>query len=619
MRNNEFMQKLSEEKLVVIVAALSQLTMQLIANMATVIIPEIAMEMNVSADIQLYINIIYLCSLVAISIPLAKMIAQYGVKKSVKISCALLIISLLLCAFSFNFYMILLARFIQGVCCAILGISIYMMLVEELEDEALGTALGIVGSCGYVGLMLAPSLTGLITHYSDWRMAFLLLVPLFVVQLILLQMIKSEWTQEKMPIDKIGSIIYIAMMILFTIGLAELDSVYNIFIPISITLLVLFVIYEKRQEHPILNVSIFRNAKLAIGTNAAMATYFVTSIAITVLTYHLVYPSDMDLNMVGLILLITPLTMVFVSIIAGKMSSKVDPRKISGCALLLIGVSMLMLACLSYLSIELIILACLIQGIGHGFFSSPNNKYVLTLPEEKNLADTTAVLATSKEFGKILSSGIYTLLFASILENVVLGPPEYDKSLMFTNHIMMVITLVIVFSAAILLFYSLYKYERYENEAILSMVYNLTPKRFKESAKEALNLKDSAIDTTVKIKDVMNMNYVTKTASKIKDTTVDAAVTIKDTTMDTATTLKDTTIDTALTLKDTTVDTATTLKDTTVDTATSIKDTTVDAASTIKDTTVDAASNIKDTTTNTAKSTIDTTKETASNIKKKLK
>lgn len=564
--------KLSEAKLVIIVAALSQLTMQLIANMATVIIPEMAMEMTVSTDLQLYVNIIYLCSLVATSIPLAKVISQYGVKKSVKISCYLLIISLLLCGFSFNFYIILIARLIQGICCASLGISIYMMLVEELEDEELGTALGLVGSCGYVGLMLAPSITGFVAYLSNWRMAFLILIPLFIFQLILLYGIKSEWTQEKRPIDNIGSLLYMLMMVLFTIGLTELDSVANFCLLVSIILVPLFIKYEKKQEYPIVNVKLFRNVKMMIGTYAAMATYFVTTIGITVLTFHLVYPGDMDLSLVGLILLVTPLTMVFVSIIAGKMSSKVDPRLISGSALLVIFVSMIMMACLTYLPLEWIIVACVIQGIGHGFFSSPNNKYVLTLPEEKDLADTSAILATSKEFGKIVSTGIYSLLFVFLLEDVVLGPAQFDNALMFTNHIMMVITQLLAISAAILLFYSYFKYERYENETILNMVYNLVPAKFKDAAKESLNLKDSAIDTTVKIRDLMDMNYVRQTASNIKDTTVDAASTIKDTTVDTAVSLKDTTVDAASTIKDTTVDTASTIKDTSVDTAKSTKD-----------------------------------------------
>ncbi len=456
------MLNITQKKLVIIVAALSQLSMQLVANMATVIIPEIGMELNLTASLQLWINIIYLCSLVAISIPLSKVISNYGVKKSIMISYIVAILSLLLCGFSVNFYMVLIGRLLQGLCCASLGMSIYIMLVEELDENALGRALGLVGSSGYVGLTLAPSLTGFVTHYFDWRMAFLILIPLFIIQLLLLYSIKTEWTREKIPFDKGGGIIFMLMMVLFTIGLTELGSQYNVLLLFSIILIPIFILYEKKQEFPILNIDLFKDFQLTIGFYAAMVAYFVTSIAITVLTFHLVYPMNMNLNTVGLILLITPITMVFVSLLAGRLSGKIDPRIISGSALLIIFISMLMFTYLKYLPLELIIVACIIQGIGHGFFSSPNNKYVLTVTDEDNINDTSAVLSTSKEFGKILSSGIYTLLFSIMLKDVVLGPPKYDSSLMLTNHHMMVITCILTLSAVVLLFYGLFRYERLE-------------------------------------------------------------------------------------------------------------------------------------------------------------
>lgn len=547
------MLKISEEKLVIIVAALSQLTTQLIANMATVILPEISMELNVGTDLQLWINIIYLCALVATAIPLAKVISQYGVKRAIKVSCVLLIIALLLCASSIDFYMILLARLIQGIACASLNISIYMMLVEELEDEALGTALGLAGSCGYIGLMMAPSISSLITTISNWRNAFLFILPLFAVQLILLSQIKGEWKSEKKPIDNIGSLIYLAMMVCFTIGLTEIDEIGVFFMVPAIILIPIFIRYEKGKENPILNVNVLNNAQIMIGSYAALATYFVTTIATTVLTFHLIYPMDMDLGIVGVILLVTPLTMVFVSTVAGKLSGKIDPRLISGCALMIIFVAMVMMACLSYLPLGLIIVACIIQGIGHGFFSSPNNKYVLTLPKEEELGDTSAVLSTSKELGKIISSGIYTVLFALLLTDVVLGPSQYDKALMFTNHIMMALTELVVISAAAALFYSLYKYERRENEAIVQLAYRLMPKRMKKRARQARDFKDTAVDTGLTLKDVFGFDNLMDTASNIKDSTIDTATTIKDTTIDTATSLKDTTIETAKSTKDTAV------------------------------------------------------------------
>lgn len=46
------------------------------------------------------------------------------------------------------------------------------MVVEELPDDEVSSALGIVGSFGYIGLTTAPTLMGIITKYISWRRDF---------------------------------------------------------------------------------------------------------------------------------------------------------------------------------------------------------------------------------------------------------------------------------------------------------------------------------------------------------------------------------------------------------------------------------------------------------------
>ncbi|MBE6502900.1 MAG: MFS transporter [Methanobrevibacter sp.] len=44
----------------------------------------------------------------------------------------------------------------------------------------------------------------------------------------------------------------------------------------------------------------------------------------------------------------------------------------------------------------------IVQGIGHGLFSPPNNRYVLTLVDD-DLGDASSMLTSSKEIGKTVS------------------------------------------------------------------------------------------------------------------------------------------------------------------------------------------------------------------------
>ena len=72
---------IKKERLTLIVAAVAQLIMQLIANMTVVALPKISSNLNFSAEMLMWVNLIYLMSFVAFSLPFAKIISQYGVKK----------------------------------------------------------------------------------------------------------------------------------------------------------------------------------------------------------------------------------------------------------------------------------------------------------------------------------------------------------------------------------------------------------------------------------------------------------------------------------------------------------------------------------------------------------
>ena len=470
---------LSEKNIIIFIAAISQLIQQLIANMTVVALPNILVDLNFTADSIMWVNLIYLCVFVAFCIPFSKIISQYGIKKCLYFSIAALLISVVISIFSFNLYMLLLSRFIQGITSASLSVSLYVMVVEGLSEKDLGTALGIVASSGYVGMLIAPSFMGLIIYLANWRLAFLILIPILIVILFLLTRIDKEWTIENEHINYFGSSLYIVMMFLFTLGIATLDEYGAIPLIISFILLIVFIRYEKTHPRPIYDFKLLKDIRYLIGNYAAMVTYFTTTIAITALSFHLQYILNFEEYLIGLVLIISPTIMIGMSGVAGKLSDKIDPRVISGIAMSFISAAMIIFFFIDYISIELIYIGCVFQGLGNGLFSAPNNKYVLTLVEEKDLPDASSFLSSSKEFGKILSSGIYTLILSIFIGQRSLGPDYLDALLIQSSNLMMFINILFSVSAVILLFYSKFKYDKGQNQKVLEALESLKPDWFK--------------------------------------------------------------------------------------------------------------------------------------------
>lgn len=448
-----------EDKKIVIVAALTQLIEQLICNMTVVALPQIAVDLNFNIDMMMWVNMIYLCSLVAFCIPGAKIISQYGVKKCTLYCFILLFISVLISIFAVNPYIFLLSRGIQGLSCALLSVSIYMLIVNDLDEEEVGPALGIVGSAGYIGMLIAPSFMGFTMFFTSWRIAFLIFIPIILILFVLLRGVKKEWTTEKQKIDNLGSLIYVVTMALLAYGITILDEWGIVLVVASLILLILFVKVEKRVENPIYNLKLLKDARYVIGNYAAMAAYFTTTIAFSAITFYLLYIHQYSEFFIGLILLIAPIIMVGLSGFSGRLTKRIDPRIISGVAMAFILASMLLYSFMHHFTLDYVIFASVLQGIGAGLFSAPNNKYVLTLVDVEDLPDASSLLSTSKEFGKILSGGIYTLIFSIFIVGGQLGDSSVNHLLMLSTHIMMMLNAVVAFSAMALLFYSYTKYE----------------------------------------------------------------------------------------------------------------------------------------------------------------
>lgn len=233
---------------------------------------------------------------------------------------------------------------------------------------------------------------------------------------------------------------------------------------------------KKNVPEPIFNFKLLKDAKYVIGNYAAMVTYFTTTITITALSLHLQYILNVEEMIMSFILLIAPIIMIGASGLSGRLSNRIDSRIISGFAMMFICASSVMFFFVDLIPLNLILVACTLQGIGNGLFSAPNNKYVLTLVDEKDLPDASSVLSTSKEFGKILSSGIFTVILSIFIGNQQFGTEYINQLFVQSSNLMMFICILLNVSAAILLFYSKFRYDHAPNENTVRFFKRIAPK-----------------------------------------------------------------------------------------------------------------------------------------------
>ena len=245
------MNKLIEDKWVTILGCLLMFSVQFIATMVIVALPAISADLHLDVEMENAINLAFLITSVALMIPLGTYVSRYGIAKFLKISLVLMTCGLVLSAVSTDINMLLLSRIIQGVATAVINSSVYVIVTLQLPSDRLGYVLGIMGSCGYVGLCLSNTVSGFIVYYLSWRIVFLILIPIYIASILILVKLGKEWyTDHEDVTDHIGSILYILFMGLFLYGITKLDNDNVTVIAASLVILVVFLYFETHISNP---------------------------------------------------------------------------------------------------------------------------------------------------------------------------------------------------------------------------------------------------------------------------------------------------------------------------------------------------------------------------------
>ncbi|MEE0025931.1 MFS transporter [Methanobrevibacter sp.] len=436
---------------IILLAALCQFLTSMVLNCMHVMLPNMSLELGISIELLNWLTLVFLMTLLAFSIPISKYLGYGGVKKYMKIATCGLIIGLGIFALSSNIEFLLISRFIQGLNIAILNICVYMIIILGISENKVGQALGIVSSAGYVGMLISPTISGLITQFFGWRLVFIVLIIIFIFQLILIHFIKGEWKTDKKPIDNIGSLIFMIFICFLVYGLSSLNDGL-IYLIIGVIIFIGFIWIEKNKKYPVFNLSLLKNKSYVIGNYAAMICHVISFSVNYILTIYLQVVNGLDSGIAGLVMMTTPIIMVIISPYAGMLADKRDSRLLSAFGMGFMTLGMIIFVFLEYIPFYMIFVALIFRGLGHGIFSSPNGKFVLTDISTDDLPEASALLTSVKEFGRILSLAIFTTICFVYMGNNSL----YENISGFTQstHSMMIITVIFGISSVVLLLIS---------------------------------------------------------------------------------------------------------------------------------------------------------------------
>jgi len=334
--------------LIAFALALGTFMQVLDTTIANVSLPTIAGNLGVSSDNSTWIVTAFAVAN-GVAVPLTGwLMGRFGVVRTFCTSVILFTIASFLCGIAWNLPSLIGFRVLQGAVSGPMIPGSQALLIAIFPPNKRGTALGIWSMTTLVAPIMGPILGGYISDNYHWSWIFLINVPfgLFCGFTCWTGLKSRETPTRKLPIDQVGLMLLVvwvgALQIVLDLGKND-DWFASDRIVIGAVVaaigFVAWLIWELTDEHPAVDLSLFKSRNFAIGTIAFCLGYAVFFANTLILPLWLQTQLGYTATWAGLVAAPSGLVAVILTPFVAKMSGKVDARILATVAFAAFGVS----------------------------------------------------------------------------------------------------------------------------------------------------------------------------------------------------------------------------------------------------------------------------------------
>lgn len=273
----------------------------------------------------------------AVIIPMSGWLSRFFGRKRYQIgSIVLFTVSSFLCGAAWNLESLIFFRVMQGLGGGGLVPVSQAILLEAFPRKEHGMAMAIFGVGVMFGPILGPLLGGVITDNWSWRWIFYINIPIGILSIIMSLLFIHDppyMKRQKMKIDYFG-------FALLAVGLGSLQYVLDtgqgsdwfgspkiiMFTAISVIALMFLIVNEMYTEHPIINLSLFKDRSFASACIVMFFVFFNLFGSIVLLPIFLQALMGYTSFHAGLVMGPGGLASLLTMPIVGKLVTRVNPK-----------------------------------------------------------------------------------------------------------------------------------------------------------------------------------------------------------------------------------------------------------------------------------------------------
>ncbi|HVZ68649.1 MAG TPA: DHA2 family efflux MFS transporter permease subunit [Rhizomicrobium sp.] len=361
-----------------IALALGTFMQVLDSTIANVSLPTIAGNLGASTDQGTWVITSFAVSN-GVSVPLTGwLMGRYGVVRTFVMAVLLFTLASFLCGIAWSLPSLIFFRVFQGAVSGPMIPGSQALLIMIFPAEKRATALGIWSITTLVAPICGPILGGYISDNYHWSWIFLINVPVGVVAAALCWngLKTRETPTRRLPIDRVGLGLLVlwvgSLQVMLDTG-KDADWFSSPLIVLETIVaavgLIAWVVWELTDDHPVVDLSLFRKRNFALGTVAFCLGYAIFFANVLLLPLWLQTSIGYTATWAGFVAAPSGVVAVLATPIAARFMSRIDARWLATVAFAAFAASYFMRAgYTTYASFWDFTMPMLVQGIAMSTF-----------------------------------------------------------------------------------------------------------------------------------------------------------------------------------------------------------------------------------------------------------
>lgn len=391
------------------------------SSIVNIALPTLVKDYSTSFATVQWVVLIYLLTVTTLMMTVGRLADMVGKKNIYLAGFGVFTIGSVLCGLAPGIYWLIGFRALQALG-AVMVVALGMAIVTEaFPPQERGKALGINGAVVSLGIVLGPTLGGLIIETLSWHWIFFVNLPVGIVGMWMVHRnVPVSQPQRFQYFDIAGAVTLfvsiLALLLALTFGqnLGFGDWRVLGLLVLWITFLVLFVRVETIVRQPMIDLALFKNPLFRINLITGFLTFIVMSGTTLIMPFYLEDILEYSTSQTGLLMGVLPIALGLSAPLSGMLSDKLGTRLITMIGLMVLVMGYIAMSTLGQTTTALgFALRILPIGLGMGIFQSPNNSAIMGSAPRGRLGVVSGMLAITRTLGQTSGIAVFGAVWAA--------------------------------------------------------------------------------------------------------------------------------------------------------------------------------------------------------------